>query len=134
MLPILIDMFKEFRSSEFKNHQQYIYNQLTQECDPSKTGYTKLPEPAKLHAITVSHFFENLGLLVASRIIDKELVISYMGGSIISTWNVLEPYIKQERIFRNGVYQDHFEHLTALSLSHPQSQIMEKLKLLKVNR
>jgi hypothetical protein len=134
MLPIVIDMFKEFRSPEFKHHQEYIYNQLTQECDPQKTGYTKLPEAARIHVIVVSHFFDNLGLLVASGIVSEDLVLSFLGGPVISTWNLLEPYIYQERKWRNGIYQDHFEHLAALSLLNPQSKIMEKLNLLRVKR
>lgn len=35
-LPILIDMFREFRSAEFKQHQSYVLESLKKEHNPIK--------------------------------------------------------------------------------------------------
>ena len=83
-LPILIDMFQEFRSAKFKQHQSYVLENLKKEHNPEK-GFRDLPESAKIHAITVSHFFDNLAVLVANGIVDEKLIISFMGESVNNT-------------------------------------------------
>ncbi len=132
MLPILVDMFKEFRSFEFKRHQFYIYNQLRQECKPEETGFRNLPEAAASHVLPVSHYFDNLGVLVAMGVVDMKVVLGFVGGSIESTWAALKPYILRERELRASTYQEHFEHLAALAQANPQSRVVQKMKLKKL--
>lgn len=131
-LPILIDMFREFRDSDFKTHSSYVVNQLKKECNPAETGYMYLPPDALVHVRTISHFYDNLGLLVANGIIDQKLVLSFMGGSILSTWTVLEPFIRRERELRQGDYQEFFEHLAALAKKTSPDTIRRNMNLERV--
>lgn len=136
MLSIVMDMFREFRSGEFKQHQLYIYNQLAQNCKAEETGFSKLPKTAADHVYLVSHFFDTLGFFVALGVVDKEIVIGFLGGAIESTWTALEPFIRQERQFRTSrnqrelvPYQEYFEHLVSLARTHPQLRVIQRMKL-----
>lgn len=132
MLPLLVDLFAELRSPEFKAHQTYVYNTLIKECDPNKTGFMELPPAAALHVLPVSHFFDSLGILVARRIVPEDIVLAFAGGPIEKTWYILEPYIRRERESRNGPYQDFFEHLAARAKANPQTRILRKWRLQRV--
>jgi len=137
-LPIFIDLFKEFRSNEFKEYLRYIYNELDKKCDPTK-GFMGLPKNAKKQVTSVSQFFETLGQLVAHNIIDEDLVIGYMGGSILNVWKVLEKYIYQERKIRKEMgigeeYQEFFEDLVVRIKEKPPAEIIKRLKLKKIKR
>jgi len=127
-LPILIDMFSEFRSPKFKRHLYYVTQRLSKEHN-SKKGFQNLPEPARTHVITVSHFFDNLGVIVANKIVDEKLVISFMGESIYSAWQALEPFIKRERELRNSEYQEYFEDLVVRVKKNPPHIIRKQLGL-----
>lgn len=131
-LPILVDLFREFRSNEFKGHQFYIYNQLQKECSAVETGYSKLPPTAASHVMPVSFFYDNVGVLVVHGVISEALVISFMGGPIMRTWKILEPYIRREREFRNEPYQFYFEHMAALTRTTSLDRVNRKLKLKKM--
>ena len=139
MLPIVTDMFREFRSGEFKQHQIYVYNELAQDCNAEETGFSKLPKTSADHVYPVSHFFDTLGFFVARGVVDKEIVIGFLGGAIESTWTALEPFIRQERQFRTlgyqqemVPYQEHFEHLVSLARTHPQMRVIQRMKLRKL--
>jgi hypothetical protein len=132
ILPVLIDLFQEFRSTEFKKHMIYIMTELNKEHDPAKTGYRYLPEPAAKHVQPVSHFFDNLGILIASKAIDEKLIISFVGESAESAWSILEPYIQQERDIRKGEYQEYFEHLISRIRANPPTEVRRKLRLQKL--
>lgn len=90
-----------------------------------------MPEPAKTHAITVSHFFDNLAVLVASGIGEK-LVISFMGESIDNAWLVLEPYIRRERELRDGEYQEYFEDLVVRIRKNPPHVLRKRSNLQEI--
>ena len=126
-------MFREFRNSDFKGHIRFINDNLDKISNPER-GFKGLPEPAKTNVITVSHFFDNLAVLVANNIVDEKLIISFMGGTIENTWNILEPYIKSERKIRetetqNGEYQEYFEDLVVRIKKNPPQKVRKKLKL-----
>lgn len=124
-------MFQEFRSAKFKQHQLYVLENLKKEHDPNN-GFRNLPEPAKTHVITLSHFFDNLAVLVANGIVDEKLIISFMGESIDKAWVVLEPYILRERELRGGEYQEYFEDLVVRIRKNPPDLIRKRLKLQEI--
>jgi hypothetical protein len=98
---------KEFRSSDFKEHRAYIINSLKDNAVAAETGFRYLLETAKAHVHGVSHYFDSEGVQVANGVIGELLVISFRGGSIDSSWSVLEPYIRREREIRGNDYYPH---------------------------
>lgn len=110
-LPILKDMIKEFRSPEFKKHRDYIKNNLRNQHDPDKC-YSDLHPSAKIPVTTVSRFLDHLGILVVNKYIDDKYIMSFIGENIDNLWQILEPYIQNEREKRkNPYYQGYFQKL-----------------------
>lgn len=133
MLPVLIDLYQEFRSDIFKQHLYYVVTTLRAEHDPNQTGFRFLPEPAATHVRATSHFFDNLGVLVASGAVDDRYVIAFTGDTVDSAWSALEPYIIRERELKKGDYQEFFEHLVVHVRENPPFLVRQRLKLRKLS-
>jgi hypothetical protein len=132
MLPVLINVYQEYRSMEFKQHFYYVITKLKDEHDPTKTGFRFLPEPAAAHVRITSHFFDNLGVLIVSGAVEEQYIISFVGDSIDRAWSVLEPYIMKEREFLNGDYQEFFEHLVVRVRENPPFHVRRTMNLQKL--
>lgn len=131
--PITIEMFKEFRSHEFKVHINFIISKLPLLKHPKK-DMKELPEDVQKHILTVSHYFDNLGVMVATNAVDKKLVISFLGGTATKVWEILYPYIKTERVKReNGIYQEFFENLVWEIKKNPPEKVKRKLHLKRLD-
>jgi hypothetical protein len=91
LLPILTEIFDEFRASEFKQHMAYVTGELWRQHPPGAIGFDDLSDSARRHAGTVTSYFNTVGILVANRIISDLLVASYTGRSPScrrgGTWN-----------------------------------------------
>ena len=130
LLPVMIDMFREFRAPEFKQHIDYIGESLWKEAPSESFGTSNLPETARSHVTPVASFFNTVGVLVANGVITDLTVASYMGGSTIRAWSRLAPYIRNERTRRNDEnYYLFFEHLAFLVSENPPSKLNARLKL-----
>jgi hypothetical protein len=95
-IPVLTDLYQEFRSAGFQSAQDYVRNSLTSACDPS-LGISKLPDEARYSVRKVANFYTSLGALVALGLADEKFVVSLLGNPADRSWKVLEPYILRER-------------------------------------
>ena len=131
LLPVLIDMFREFREPEFKAHMSYVTTQLWEAYPPGQTGTSDLPEDARKHVGPVAGFFNMVGILVANKVVEDLLPASYMGRSVLVAWSRLAPYIYHERVRRSDEnYYLFFENLVFLISRHGgPSKINARLKL-----
>jgi hypothetical protein len=110
--PAAIDLFREFRDPAFVADRRLLLSQL-RGCDPEQ-GMSGLPARIKDAAFRVSHYLDNVGVLVAHKLIDPEIAGSFLGASALSLWHELAPFIRRERVLRSyDDYQMHFEHLVA---------------------
>ncbi|NOS93158.1 MAG: hypothetical protein HOP30_14650 [Cyclobacteriaceae bacterium] len=106
-----IELMKEYRSQDFKRKVKTIFEQIE-----LKNGITEeedfycFDEDTAFTMLQISHFFDNVGLLIYKKAIDKDLVISYMGENAEKVWRKLYPLIKNVRKKKEG-YQSYFEHL-----------------------
>jgi hypothetical protein len=130
LVPALVPLLDEFRSVEFRNKHRYVLERLQQDYDPHKTGFSGLPDEVKDQVIPISHYFDNVGIFIAFGWIDDDLVLSYMGNAINSTWTTLAPYILEERRRREDYdYECFFEHIAGLIRKRPPSEIRRRLRL-----
>jgi hypothetical protein len=110
--PAAIDLFREFRDPAFVADRRLLLREL-QNCD-SEQGMSGLPDGIREPAFRVSHYLDNVGVLVAHRLIDPEIAVSFLGASALNLWQALSPFIRRERVLRSYAdYQMHFEHLAA---------------------
>jgi hypothetical protein len=134
LLPILTEIFDEFRASEFKQHLAYVTGELWRQHPPGAIGFDDLSDSARHHAGTVTSYFNTVGILVANRIISDLLVASYMGRSVLQAWIYLEPYVRTDRRRRDDdSWNLFFENLAAVMEENPPSRIDARLRLKRMS-
>ena len=110
-IPVSLNVMQEYRSADFQDARDYVLTALPAEHDPS-LGFTHLPQEARRPAIQVTSLFSSLGSLVFFDMIDEKFVVSTLGYRVNEAWEVLEPYILNERKIRNDKdFQTFFEDL-----------------------
>lgn len=92
---VLVDMFNEHRSEHLARARRSVYRELV-EIDPA-SGISGLPEDIRPGVRDLAWFYDNLGVLVHHGVVDIRPISGYLGGSVVSTWQVLEPFIATER-------------------------------------
>jgi hypothetical protein len=128
LVPVVVDMFRDFRDPEFKVHMGYVQHSLWKEYDHATAGTSELGEEARSHVAPVMNFFNTIGLLVAQGVIDGSVPSSSMGGSILRAWSRIGPFIRTERAHRKDPnYSIYFEDLAVRALRLPPSKLKKRL-------
>jgi len=110
-LPAVIDLLREYRSEPMRLARVSIHN--LPPCDP-EWGFEQLGRDREA-VERVSHFLDNVGLLIAEKLLKPKPAAMFLGGSALGMWDVLAPYIDAERRVNNRpTYQRHFEHAAAI--------------------
>ena len=130
LLPVIIDIFRESRAPEFREHLAYIETRLRDQHPPEKTSLSDMSEPAITHVRAVANFFGGVGILLANGVIDDVLATQLYGSSVLQAWYTLAPYIRNERSRRNdeNVYL-YFENLAYMVSQNPPSKLNARLNL-----
>lgn len=77
----------------------------------------------------VSHYLDNLGVLVANDLLNPHLAAGFLGDSTLRLWSLLEPFIERERALRSpNAYLQYFEHLAATVHEVQPSRVRADLK------
>ncbi|HEX5924867.1 MAG TPA: hypothetical protein VFY45_13625 [Baekduia sp.] len=135
LLPVVVDVLREFRSTEFKCHQAMLRRVP---CDPldETVGFEGIADPdVRESARYVSHFYDNVGLLIASGIATPEPIVAFLGNTANRAWETLCPYIKTAREQSTGLpyYQEFFEHLVSLSGPREVEAALDRMDLKTLN-
>jgi hypothetical protein len=101
-LPIISEIFREWRSEQFREHRSAVLRGLP--VEPTDNGFEAFPPEWRESAYTVSYFFDYLGTLVAFELARADLIIGVMGTQIMQVWRILEPAIHAERRHREQTY------------------------------
>ena len=125
-LPVVLQVFSRFRTQEFFDAQQYVFEQLPrQPVQP----YTDLPLEARSQVRMVGGLYDDLGKLVAHGIIKEELIIGSNGSQARRIWETVEPFVRAERDKRSSNLWIYLEDLAYRTTRNPPAAIHEKLKL-----
>jgi hypothetical protein len=127
-LPVILDAFKESRDPAWFEAQEYVLSKLTQE-HPAHGGHRGLPEPTRTHTAKVGLFYDDLGKLVAYRVVDEKLVIGSYGTMITRLWDVVAPYVYEERRAHGLHFWVYFEDLAARTAANPPEAVYSALRL-----
>jgi hypothetical protein len=100
-MPVIVELYQEFRSTEFQAAHDYVLNELSGAFDPI-LGISKLPHRARIPALKVTTFYTSLGSLVLHGMVDEKFLISTLGTALDRAWTILEPYINGERELRGN--------------------------------
>jgi hypothetical protein len=110
-LAAYIDLLREYRSQPMRMARTRIHR--LGECDRSR-GLTQLGRRDREGVEMISHYLDNVGLLVSEELLGPEPAAAFLGGSAEGMWRKLGPYIYAERRERGPTYQRHFEYLAAV--------------------
>lgn len=130
------DIYKEYTSDEFRKSLLFVRNNLQKDYPPDdETTLYDLKADDIRHATRVSHFFDFVGMLMAEKLLNEDLIVIFLGGSAEKTWQVLQPYINSTRTTKkNPDYQVHFENLAAVTYYKPERDRLKKHGLRKYPR
>ncbi|MBC2904713.1 DUF4760 domain-containing protein [Streptomyces cupreus] len=138
-VPVLVDLFREHRSVQLAMARHVVYARL-----PSRdlsAGLDGLPGSERDLVRELAWFYDNLGALVAHGVVDIEPVSGYLGGSVISVWERVEPLVQAERAkrARNNLpdpnrWQEYFENLYYLVRETPPEQARAQTDMWRLPR
>ncbi|MGB2711419.1 MAG: hypothetical protein WBC33_07865 [Conexibacter sp.] len=110
--PATVDLFREYRSREMVAARRLL-SQTLPDLDAAN-GIRGLPDDVAQAALRVSHYLDNLGVLVAHDLLDPKLAAGFLGDSTLRLWSQLERFVVRERELRSPTaYLQYFEHLAA---------------------
>lgn len=115
VVPVLIDLFREHRSRPLMEARRFVYTELHQYN--LSLGLMGLPDEQTRDAVReLMWFYDNLGVMVAHRVVDVEPLAGYLGGSVVDMWKALAPLVRAERGLRSIAsepdrWQLYFEYL-----------------------
>ena len=105
---------QECRSEQFLDSEEFVLRRLRDAHTPG-AGVDGLPAEARKHITRIALFYSSLGMMSTKGAVDHASLISTTHYRVRRSWDVLEPYILQERKIRKSTYMAYFEHLAALA-------------------
>jgi hypothetical protein len=125
----MIEKGQFFRSQAYREAWDYITTQLYQ-FDPASLGVYRLPRPAIDYVLLVGGFYQDIGALVVTGVIEEDLAAALYYMGIKEAWKALEPYIRGEREIRrardDGGFWGSFEHLAAYVDTVPHEKVRRR--------
>lgn len=117
--PVIENVFDEFRKHDFRRAMDELRS--VPEGNPAD-GFAGMLPGTEDDAYAVCYLFEYIGLLVAFRHLDRDLIMESMSSQLLEIWRIMRPWIAGERAVRQAVddplrskgFLPHYEHLVAL--------------------
>lgn len=131
--PLVVEVFREYRSDRFLEARRSLLDDLPGH-DPAR-GFHGLPTELRHHVQTLSYFFDNLGVMVASGLVQPRLVAAFAGEAVERTWEQVLPFVEGERALRNfPSFQANFANLVEVLKHHPAGPARASLPLWRLGR
>ena len=111
--PVVLDAFREARTAEWFEAFDWIRSDLAREHSP-ELGVSGLPVVAGRRVRKVGFFYDNLGVLVAAKVVPEDLVLGFFGPGMKVCWDVMQPYFETEGRINGIRYLVFYEHLVCL--------------------
>lgn len=123
-----LKLIDEHRGTEMREARTKVFG-FGGGLDPG-LGFDALSAENKEAAVRLSYYYDHVGLLIVGGLVPPRLIIGAIGGSVMKSWKVLEPYIEAERRKREFLqYQGHFKAFAAMaSITEPETTIARSSK------
>jgi hypothetical protein len=110
-------------SQELRDAQHFVFTELAEKMkDPAfryqmrhRAARTNENQASIAKIITVGNFWESVGTLVKTGLLDKKLVFEAWSGHVVDDWEKLAPATALWRRIRGTATMENFEYLTVLS-------------------
>lgn len=127
-LPVVLEIFGQFRSEEFFAARKYVYDTLNKDFE-RPIAYTDLPPDALAKVRMVGGRYDDLGKLVAHGVVGEELIIGSNGTAIRRVWERVAPFVYAERRKTGALTWAYLEDLAHRATRNPPQKIYTKLGL-----
>ena len=128
MSPVVLNAFREARTPEWFEARDYILERLGDEFPP-ECGIAGLPEEPRMRVRRVGFFYDNLGVLVAHRVVSEDVVLGFFGPGMVQLWDIVAPYFGREGE-RVGIrYLIFYEHLVSRFRARGPEHVVRRLRL-----
>jgi len=127
-LPVVLEVFDQFRTPEFFTARQYVYHRLNVEFDPP-VALVDLPVDVQTTVRLVAGRYDDLGKLVAHGIIDEDLIIGSNGTATRKVWAAVKPFVLLDRRENNATTWCYLEDLARRVERRPPRDVYDKLRL-----
>jgi hypothetical protein len=127
-LPVILEIFDQFRSEEFFEARRYVYHRLNQEFD-RPVAYTDLPAEALAKVRAVAGRYDDLGKLVAHGIVDEKLIVGANGTAVRRVWESVAPFVHEERRKHGVATWSYLEDLACRVRERPPREVYRELGL-----
>ncbi|MBP2183900.1 DUF4760 domain-containing protein [Amycolatopsis magusensis] len=97
-IPLLVDLFREHRGEYLAQVRHLVVHDLS--ASALSNGLAGLPADQRRQVRDLVWFYDNLGAFVVHKIVDAQLVVGYLGGSVVDVWKKLLPLIEADRVSR----------------------------------
>ncbi|MEI7660888.1 MAG: hypothetical protein WCK34_01760 [Bacteroidota bacterium] len=129
-LQVAIDVLREYRNIEFKNKVKIIFENIDSH-DTAHRAFDDYPADICNALRSVSNFFDNIGLLIFHKLVDKEIIIGFMGENALTVWDKISPLILNIRDKSGMDYQCYYEHFVCLVQEKDPDLVRKGLKKTK---
>ena len=110
-------------SQELRDAQHFVFTELDEKMKDPAFRYQVQHRDARTNEnqapiakiTTVGNFWESMGTLVKTGLLDKNLVFEAWSGHVADDWEKLAPVTAMWRRTRGAVLMENFEYLTVLS-------------------
>lgn len=117
------------RTPEFREAMDFVRTSLGA-YDPV-SGISDLPSPAREHLLLVGGFYQDLGMLVVTGVIEEDIAIAVHYTGIKASWRAMEPFIRMERRRldeqQGGGLYGSFEHLAVYTEAVPYDRMRAEI-------
>jgi hypothetical protein len=117
------------RTPEFREAMDFVRTSL-RAYDPV-LGISDLPSPAREHLLLVGGFYQDLGMLVVTGVIEEDIAIAVHYTGIKASWRAMEPFIRVERRRldeqQGGGLFGSFEHLAVYTEAVPYDRMRAEI-------
>ncbi|MEV6491449.1 hypothetical protein AB0M20_22975 [Actinoplanes sp. NPDC051633] len=127
-LPVVLQVFDQFRTPEFFTARQFVYHRLNKEFDPP-VALVDLPVEAQTAVRLVAGRYDDLGKLVAHGIVDEDLIIGSNGTATRKVWAAVAPFVLLDRAENNATTWCYLEDLARRVERKPPRAVYERLQL-----
>jgi hypothetical protein len=123
MIAALYKVRETSESQELRDAQHFVFTELDEKMKDPAFRYQMARRAARTNEnresiakiIMVGNFWESVGTLVKTGLLDKNLVFEAWSGHVVDDWNKLAPATALWRRMRGSASMENFEYLTVLS-------------------
>jgi hypothetical protein len=122
-IAVLSDLFERLSAPEFVSARQFVFSGLPEKMQDPAFRHQVVSRAARsgentqliANAIIVGSYFEEMGLLAKTQLVDRDLLCDMHSDGIVIAWDALSEFTAIVREAEGKAAFENFEYLTVLA-------------------